>query len=89
MKIKNKYIKFSIDKIIEMNLSMQTIQRELNKLGFRNLSINTFKNKNFLNLYNSWGEEKKNGFIKLIGGNANFKKTKAYLETLETGENYE
>lgn len=86
MKIKNKYINFSIDKIIEMNLSMQTIQRELGKLGFKTPSVNSFKNKNFLNLYNSWDLEKKNSFIKLIGGNANFKKTKLFIESLYEGE---
>jgi len=82
MRIRNKYINFSIDKIIEMNLSMQTIQRELGKLGFKNPSLNMFKNKNFLNLYNSWDEDRKNNFIKLIGGNVNFKKTKFFIESL-------
>lgn len=82
MRIKNKYINFSIDQIIEMNISMQAIQRELNKLGFKNPSLNTFKNKNFLNLYNSWDEDRKNNFIKLIGGNVNFKKTKFFIESL-------
>lgn len=82
MRIKNKYINFSIDQIIEMNLGMQAIQRELNKLGFKNPSLNTFKNRNFLNLYNSWDEDRKNNFIKLIGGNVNFKKTKFFIESL-------
>ena len=76
MRIKNKYISFPIDAIIQANLEMQTIQRELNKLGIKNPSLATFKNPNFLNQYNSWNEEKQNIFIKLIGGNANYKKKK-------------
>lgn len=85
MRIKNKYISFPIDAIIQANLEMQTIQRELNKLGIKNPSLNTFKNKNFLNQYSSWSEEKQNIFIKLIGGNANYKKTKGFIESLKIG----
>jgi hypothetical protein len=64
---------------------MQTIQRELNKFGIKNPSLNMFKNKNFLNQYGSWNEEKQNVFIKLIGGNANYKKTKGFIESLKVG----
>ena len=85
MKMTNKYISFPIDVIIQANLEMQAIQRELNKLGIKNPSLNTFKNKNFLNQYGSWDEEKQNVFIKLIGGNANYKKTKGFIECLKVG----
>jgi ClpP class serine protease len=85
MKIKNKYISFPIDSIIQVNLEMQAVQRELNKLGIKNPSLTTFKNKNFLSEYSSWSEDKQNTFIKLIGGNANYKKTKGFLESLKIG----
>ena len=79
---KNKYISFPIDVIISANLEMQTIQRELNKFGFKNPSIRTFKSDNFLKLYRSWATDKQNSFLKLIGGNANYKKTKSFIESL-------
>jgi hypothetical protein len=85
MKMRNKYISFPIDAIIQANLEMQTIQRELNKLGIKNPSLITFRNPNFLNQYNSWNEEKQNNCIKLIGGNANYKKTKGFIESLKVG----
>lgn len=86
MKMRNKYISFPIDAIIQANLEMQTTKKELQKLGIINPSLSIFKNKNFLNLYNSWKEEKQNFFIKLIGGNANYKKTKNFIENLLNGD---
>jgi len=82
---KNNYISFPIDAIIQANLEMQTTKRELQKLGILNPSLNIFKNKNFLNQYSSWAEEKQNYFIKLIGGNVNYKKTKLFIESLKLG----
>jgi len=82
MKMKSKYINFSIDAIIEANLGMQTIQRALDKLGFKNPSLNTFKSQNFMKLYESWDTTKQNSFLKLIGGTANYKKTKSFIESL-------
>lgn len=81
----NKRITYPIDSIISANLEMQTIQRELNKFGIKNPKLNTFKDSRFLNQYISWPLEKQNLFIKLIGGNANYKKTKSFLEGLITG----
>lgn len=86
MKIRNKYINYSIDAVIQANLEMQAIQRELTKFGFRNPSLTAIKNKNFLNTYNTWNEEKRNTFLKLIGGSANYKKTKTFIESLNNGE---
>lgn len=83
--MKNKYISFPIDSIIQANLEMQTTQRELTKLGVKKPCLNAFKNKNFLNQYNGWNEQKQNTFIKLIGGNANYKKTKTFFESLNLG----
>lgn len=83
---KNKYLAFPIDAIISANLQMQTIQRELYKLGIRNPSLQILKDSRFLNQYNSWEEGKKNSFLKLIGGNANYKKTKNFIENLINGE---
>ena len=89
MKIKNKYMSFAIDSIIQANLEMQAIQRELTKFGFKNFSFKLFENPNFLNKYYSWDEDKRSSFLKLIGGTVNFKKTKFFIESLplKYGEN--
>ena len=83
---KTKYISFPIDAVISANLEMQTIQRELNKFVIKNPKLNTLKDTRFLNQYVSWPMEKQNSFIKLIGGNANYKKTKTFIEKLINGE---
>ena len=89
MRMKNKYMSFAIDSIIQANLEMQTTQRELTKFGFKSFSFKVFENPSFLNKYYSWDEDKKSLFLKLIGGAANFKKTKLFIESLNTkyGEN--
>ena len=86
MKIRSKYINYPIDSVIQANLEMQAIQRELTKFGFKNPSLNAIKNENFLSTYNSWNEDKRNIFLKLIGGSANYKKTKTFIESLNNGE---
>lgn len=86
---RNKYMSFPIDAVISANLEMQTIQRELYKFGVKNPSLNSLKDNRFINQYNSWTEDKKNTFIKLIGGNANYKKTKTFIEKLINGDNHE
>lgn len=89
MKIRNKYMSFAIDSIIQANLELQTTQRELTKFGFKSFSFKVFENPNFLNRYNSWDEDKRSSFLKLIGGTVNFKKTKFFIESLSLkyGEN--
>jgi hypothetical protein len=89
MKMRNKYMSFGIDSIIQANLEMQTTQRELTKFGFKNFSLKLLENSNFLNRYNSWDEDKRSSFLKLIGGTVNFKKTKFFVESLplKYGEN--
>lgn len=81
--MKNNYkrltLEYSVEDLIKANLKLQTTQRllktnyEINSASFDSI-VKIFKN------FNSWEEEKRNNFIKLIGGIVNFKKTKKYIE---------
>lgn len=81
MKFQKRIFNYNIEDVIKSNLSLQTISRVLqSEFGFRNLDFVKFID-NSLKHYSSWSQEKKDKFIKTIGGKANFKKTKAYLES--------
>lgn len=83
MKIKKINYNFNIDEIIESNLAVQTIQKNLkNNFGILKPSINTFKNPNFIKNYKYWDADKKHKFIKTIGGVVYYGKIKNYLEEL-------
>jgi hypothetical protein len=81
--MKNNYkrltLEYSVEDLIKANLNLQTTQRllrtnyKINSASFDSI-LKIFKN------FNSWEEEKRNNFIKLIGGIVNFKKTKKYIE---------
>jgi hypothetical protein len=78
------YQSIPIEKIIENNLSLQTIQRSLTKeFGVKNPNYTNLTNSNFLKFYDSWSEEKRNKFIRTIGGVVYFSKVKKFLENLE------
>jgi len=80
----NFYQSIPIEKIIENNLSLQTIQRTLvNEFGVKNPNYTNLTSLNFLKFYDSWNEEKRNKFIKTIGGVVYFSKVKRFLENLE------
>jgi hypothetical protein len=87
MKIQKRIFNYNIEDVIKSNIEMQTISRVLQtEFGFKNLNFNILIN-NSLKYYSSWTQEKKDKFIKTIGGKANFKKTKAYLENKMEIEN--
>jgi hypothetical protein len=81
--MKNNYkrltLEYSVEDLIKANLNLQTTQRllrtnyKINSASFDSI-VKIFKN------FNSWEEEKRINFIKLIGGIVNFKKTKKYIE---------
>jgi hypothetical protein len=80
----NLYQSIPIEKIIQSNLSVQSIQRSLTKdFGVKNPNYSSLVNFNFLKIYDSWGEEKRNKFIKTIGGVVYFSKIKNFLQKLE------
>lgn len=80
----NLYQAIPIEKIIQSNLSVQSIQRSLTKdFGIKNPNYSNLTNFNFLKFYDSWNEEKRNKFIKTIGGVVYFSKIKNFLEKLE------
>lgn len=80
----NLYQAIPIEKIIQSNLSVQSIQRSLTKdFGIKNPNYSNLTNYNFLKFYDSWNEEKRNKFIKTIGGVVYFSKIKNFLQKLE------
>jgi hypothetical protein len=77
---KNIFI-FNIKDVIQANLSLQTVQRNLKQnFGLNNYDIKTVLNEKYINIYKSWDEEKRKLFISTIGGKANFSKTKCFIE---------
>jgi len=80
---------FPVDKIIEGNLSIQSIQKSLkDNFGILKPSLTIFKNPNFINNYKNWDEGKKHQFIKTIGGVVYYGKIKKYLnDIINNGEN--
>jgi len=90
MRTKKINYNFSVDKIIEANLSVQSIQKNLKEnFGINNPSVTVLKNPNFIKNYRNWDQEKRHKFIKTLGGVVYYGKIKNYLEELieNNGEN--
>jgi hypothetical protein len=80
--MKKIYFKYSPEAIISANLDMQTIQRDLkSQFGFNSFKLEDIFSSKVLNRYISWDEQKKKDFIVKIGGRANFKSTKNFIES--------
>jgi hypothetical protein len=80
--MKAKYFNYTPEAIISANLDLQTTQRELRfKFGFNSLKVEDISSPKVINKYMSWTEEKRNDFIVKIGGKANFKRTKGFVES--------
>lgn len=74
---------FSIDQIIEGNLSIQSIQKSLkDNFGILKPSVTIFKNPHFIKNYKNWDENKRHQFIKTIGGVVYYGKIKKYLNDM-------
>ncbi|NBW16733.1 MAG: hypothetical protein EBR82_53020 [Caulobacteraceae bacterium] len=81
--MKNKVLfNYPIEEVLSTTLSLQTIQRTLEKeFKIRYFDFNSFiENKSLQNI-KSWDKEKQNKFIKTIGGVKNFNKTKDFLKS--------
>lgn len=79
--MKNKYLNFKIEDVIKANLDTQTVQRALkNKFGLLKSSFDTVFSNKYISYYNTWPEDKRKEFIITIGGKANFRKTKSFIE---------
>lgn len=88
--MKKIYFKYSEEDIIRSNLGLQTIQRSLRSYGVLNPTFEVVTSQNFLkNVYDNWNEEKRKGFINLLGGRVQFKKIKNYIESIERNKKYE
>ena len=83
MKSKRLNYNFSIDEIIEGNLSVQSIRKSLkDNFGILNPDLIALKKINFIKNYKNWDNEKKHKFIKTIGGVVYYGKIKDYLNNL-------
>jgi hypothetical protein len=83
MKTKRLNYNFSIDEIIEGNLSVQSIQKSLkDDFGILKPNLIALKKLNFIKNYKNWDNEKKHKFIKTIGGVVYYGKIKDYLNNL-------
>ena len=81
MKRNKNILIFNIKDVIQANLSLQTVQRNLKQnFGLNNYDIKIVLNEKYINIYKSWDEEKRKLFISTIGGKANFYKTKCFIE---------
>jgi hypothetical protein len=88
--MKKIHFKYSEEDIIKGNLGLQTIQRSLRSYGILNPTFEVVTSQNFLkNVYDNWNEEKRKGFINLLGGRVQFKKIKNYIESIERKKQYE
>jgi hypothetical protein len=72
---------FPTEDIIEANLNLQTIQREL----YQNYKIykpelKTILSEKFISTYKCWNPEVKDSFIRTIAGKVNFKKVKSFFD---------
>lgn len=86
MKAKKLNYNFPISQIIEGNLSTQSIQKSLkDNFGILKPSLTIFKNPKFIKNYQSWNDEKKHKFIKIIGGVVYYSKIKNYMQELIEG----
>ena len=73
---------FTIENIIEANIGLQTIQSILKaKYNIFRPSVGLLTSDKFINVYRNWDSEKKDGFVRIVAGRANFKKAKLFYES--------
>lgn len=71
---------FKPQDIIKMNLELQTVQRELHKLGVYKPSYDVITSERFLNNFKLWDEPRREKFTKLIcGGQKYYNIIKGFL----------
>lgn len=84
MKTKKNHNGFNLESVINQRLNLNINQRILEEefqVPFP--TLNRIKNSMLLKKdYANWSEEKRNKFIIVIGGRANFAKTKDYLNQI-------
>ena len=72
---------FPVQSIIEANLNLQTIQRTLSKeYKIYSPKLETLVSDKFISMYKTWGEKRKEDFVKTIAGKLNFKKVKNFFD---------
>jgi hypothetical protein len=83
------HFNFPVQSIIEANLNLQTIQRTLSKeYKIYSPKLETLVSDKFISMYKTWGEKRKEDFVKTIAGKLNFKKVKNFFDE-KTGETNE
>ena len=72
---------FPVQSIIEANLNLQTIQRTLSQeYKIYSPKLETLVSDKFISMYKTWGEKRKEDFVKTIAGKLNFKKVKNFFD---------
>lgn len=80
MKLK---LSFPIERVIEGNLSLQSVSRALqSEYKIYNPNVALLTSEKFIKNFNSWPKPKKDDFIKLVVGKANFKKGQSYFTNI-------
>jgi hypothetical protein len=80
------HFNFPVQSIIEANLNLQTIQRTLSKeYKIYSPKLETLVSDKFISMYKTWGEKRKEDFVRTIAGKLNFKKVKSFFDE-KTGE---
>jgi|694.fasta_scaffold05746_6 hypothetical protein len=75
------HFNFPVQSIIEANLNLQTIQRTLSKeYKIYSPKLETLVSDKFISMYKTWGEKRKEDFVKTIAGKLNFKKVKNFFD---------
>lgn len=74
---------FNIESIIEGNLALQTVTRTLqNEYKIYNPNLKLLTSEKFIKNYNSWPGSKKENFVRLVAGKANFRKGQSYFTNI-------
>jgi hypothetical protein len=76
-------MKNNLETVISQRLNLKTNQQILEEeFGIILPNLGKIKTRPVLNNFKNWDFKKQNRFIKVLGGNANFKKTKLFIENL-------
>ena len=71
-----------LETIIKSRLTLGACQRKLNSFGLTFPTLEKIKHPNFLKTFAGWDNERQQTFIYELGGEANQRRTKAYLDCL-------
>jgi len=84
--MRKRIFNFPAQSIIEANLNLQTVQRNLSQeYKIYSPKLETLVSDKFISMYRNWDEKRKENFVRTIAGKLNFKKVKSFFDE-KTGE---